>query len=534
MKKKISILAIVLATILCIVTRVNGADETKKVYTEEINPIYASENIAEEKVSTFNKNFTTTNGSEYISNKNTIAKSIRDNLIKRNSTFGICAQIVLTEEINDDNYGKYINEVVNMAISEDLANSSSAGDYLRYSLRAYRAPAKSRFISKKNGKYTYNSDITFDFTYFTTSAQEKELNGLISSFVKANINKEKDSKYKKICTIYDYITANVSYDYTNLNNTSYVLKYSAYAALKNKTAVCQGYATLLYKMLKEAGVGGVRVVTNDINHVQEGHSWNIINIGDLYYNVDATWDANYNYGNGNIDYKYFLKGINTFNKDENHRLGSEFRTAKFRTKYKISNIDYEQQFTNSKVTGFKLKNNYTNKVTLKWNKQNDIHSYQIYQYNSENGKYDIYIGSKGENTTTITIKKLSVATTYKFAIRATTKVRNQTLNGAYAYLKVTTKPSKVTISKVKSSAKKKMTIKWKKVSSSSGYYIEYSTNSKFKKMKKIQIKSKKTISKTIKKLKRNKKYYIRIRAYKTVDNKKVYGDYSKAKSIRVK
>ena len=72
-------------------------------------------------------------------------------------------------------------------------------------------------------------------------------------------------------------------------------------------------------------------------------------------------------------------------------------------------------------------------------------------------------------------------------------------------------------------------IKWKKKSSITGYQIQYSTNSKFKKgNKSIKIKSAKTVSKKITKLKAAKKYYVRIRTYKG----KKYSKWSKVKSIK--
>ena len=72
-------------------------------------------------------------------------------------------------------------------------------------------------------------------------------------------------------------------------------------------------------------------------------------------------------------------------------------------------------------------------------------------------------------------------------------------------------------------------IKWKKKSSITGYQIQYSTNSKFKNgNKSIKIKSAKTVSKKITKLKVAKKYYVRIRTYKG----KKYSKWSKVKSIK--
>ena len=74
-----------------------------------------------------------------------------------------------------------------------------------------------------------------------------------------------------------------------------------------------------------------------------------------------------------------------------------------------------------------------------------------------------------------------------------------------------------------------ITIKWKKKSNITGYQIQYSTNSKFKKgNKSIKIKNAKTISKKITKLKAAKKYYVRIRTYKG----KKYSKWSKVKSIK--
>ena len=85
-----------------------------------------------------------------------------------------------------------------------------------------------------------------------------------------------------------------------------------------------------------------------------------------------------------------------------------------------------------------------------------------------------------------------------------------------------------TITSVKTKSEAFM-IKWKKKTNIAGYQIQYSTNSKFKKgNKSIKIKSAKTGSKKITKLKAAKKYYVRIRTYKG----KKYSKWSKVKSIK--
>lgn len=83
--------------------------------------------------------------------------------------------------------------------------------------------------------------------------------------------------------------------------------------------------------------------------------------------------------------------------------------------------------------------------------------------------------------------------------------------------------------------KKSIKVTWKKVKGIKGYQIQYSTNKKFKKGNKtITVKSTKSTSATIKKLKSKKKYYVRMRTYKVVNGKKVYSAWSKAKSVKVK
>lgn len=84
-------------------------------------------------------------------------------------------------------------------------------------------------------------------------------------------------------------------------------------------------------------------------------------------------------------------------------------------------------------------------------------------------------------------------------------------------------------------AKKSFKITWKKVSGASGYQIQYSTNKKFKSGNKTYTAKKgSTTSATVKKLKSKKTYYVRVRAYKSINGKKVYSAWSKVKSVKTK
>ena len=102
-------------------------------------------------------------------------------------------------------------------------------------------------------------------------------------------------------------------------------------------------------------------------------------------------------------------------------------------------------------------------------------------------------------------------------------------------LTFTIKPKKATISKV-TAGSKQLTATWKTVTGASGYEVMYSTSSKFssKTTKTATVKKGSSKKTTIKKLAKGKTYYVKVRAYKTVDGKKVYGAWSSVKSVKVK
>ncbi|MDD7357755.1 MAG: hybrid sensor histidine kinase/response regulator, partial [Eubacterium coprostanoligenes] len=95
----------------------------------------------------------------------------------------------------------------------------------------------------------------------------------------------------------------------------------------------------------------------------------------------------------------------------------------------------------------------------------------------------------------------------------------------------------VTVKKLKSK-KRTVIAYWGKISDARGYQIQLSTNKKFKKNKKtFSIENQKASKKTIKNLKAKKKYYVRVRAYRYSyfgDGEKIYGKWSKVKSVKTK
>lgn len=94
-------------------------------------------------------------------------------------------------------------------------------------------------------------------------------------------------------------------------------------------------------------------------------------------------------------------------------------------------------------------------------------------------------------------------------------------------------PAKPTIKSVKNSSSKAMKLTWKKVSNISGYQIQYSTDKKFKKNVTSKTVAASKTNATYKKLSKGKTYYVRMRAYVTVNGTKTYGDWSSKLSVKI-
>lgn len=192
-------------------------------------------------------------------------------------------------------FGKYLDslltEVLDDAFRHDPADPTG-GDYLRYQYGTHLAEA------------AYRGDLfalEIHFTYYTTAEQETDVDEAAAALID-HLTLTGKTDYERLTAIYSWICRNVTYDSINLNDGDYTLKYTAYAALVNKTAVCQGYAVLLYRLALMAGIEA-RVVTGTANN--GGHAWNIVKLDGKWYHVDATWDATW--GAAQERWQYYLK-----------------------------------------------------------------------------------------------------------------------------------------------------------------------------------------------------------------------------------
>ena len=207
------------------------------------------------------------------------------------------------------------------------------GDYLRYCTRG-TGYITDEHIREGNKHWI---TLTFSAVYFQTADREAVVTAKAKDIL-ASLNLNGKSDYEKILAIYNYICKNVVYEenYEQLDPFSQEHHdiYSAYGAIVNNKAVCEGYALAMYRLLLEAGIDN-RVITG------AEHAWNMVKIGKLYYNLDSTWDAGIenpeNYGN-------FLKGTTDF-VHLHHSCNAEFVAKDFLQQYPESPISYGEPAT---------------------------------------------------------------------------------------------------------------------------------------------------------------------------------------------
>ena len=238
--------------------------------------------------------------------------------------------------VKDFDFDALFREILYGAMEH--TGNPAEGDYLLYQYGGSSGSGNVKEDSDNNHYVT----VIYTLRYYNTLEQEEEMDVAVRALLN-QLNLYGKSDYEKINGIYEWMCKNIYYDYTNLNVSSYKLKYTAYAALVNKTAVCQGYANLFYRLALELGVDS-RIISGEgiTSDGSGGHAWNIVGLDGLYYDLDATWDATYvqyymQYGYP-LEYQWFLKNEAEFSQD--HVREAEFTTAAFHAAYPMATADY--------------------------------------------------------------------------------------------------------------------------------------------------------------------------------------------------
>ena len=207
------------------------------------------------------------------------------------------------------------------------------GDYLKWSFQGFGSDA----IDEFDGQTHYVTVTIENPRYNADADQEKELDEKLAQ-VMDSLDLEGKSDLEKITAIYRYICENVHYSpevliYEGdplLPSPDLNVYYSAYGALVLNRTTCQGYASLVYRMMLEAGID-CRMIAGD------NHGWNIVKLDGKYYYLDATDDE------GHVDDpQCFLKGSASF-RENGHKSWHYQFNREFLDEYPISVLDYWEE-----------------------------------------------------------------------------------------------------------------------------------------------------------------------------------------------
>lgn len=157
-------------------------------------------------------------------------------------------------------------------------------------------------------------------------------------------------------------------------------------------------------------------------------------------------------------------------------------------------------------------------VQVKWTKVPKATKYKVYRKAVANEDEYTLLATVDAAKLSYKDKKVKNGVKYYYYVKPDTS--GTTNVGIHIYLK------KQEIDTVTSPKAKQLKVSWNKNAKATGYRIRYSTSESFSSYKNIKVTSKDTLTRTIKSLKANKKYYVKVQSYKTSSGKTYYSAWS--------
>jgi transglutaminase/protease-like cytokinesis protein 3 len=256
----------------------------------------------------------------YLTNVDEVVESVRAALVRRDYSITIC---YTSHQDNLEDLGTIVRELMEFACSE--TDSAQEGDYLRYSMGGYTMHSSYRTEGE-----LYHYEVTILPEYYTSAEEEMSVSERVREILNELDFDRNTGDFQKIQSVAAYLKEHIRYDEIHAKNPNHHRKATAYAALVQGQAVCQGYAAAAYRLLREAGVS-VRILTGTAGEQAEFHAWNLVCIDGLYYNLDVTWDDT----NGND--ACFLKSDADF---PEHTRDAQFLTTEFYEQYPMAAQSY--------------------------------------------------------------------------------------------------------------------------------------------------------------------------------------------------
>lgn len=292
------IFAGLLAIIIVTVCMFNENSIANKYYKYSINKKYSNPSINEYYV---DDNF------NYVENYN--GTSIKnENDLKNYIYFVLNSGINHSERYIDKNYLNYSVDLNNI-----LENNGFKFKELVSIFNNFVHPYNSSNNIKLLYGNGYTLEVNIDRVY--TDSEIGEINKVVDKVISEKINENMPIK-EKIKIIHDYIIDNTEYDKLKINNTNdkTYKSQTAYGALINGYATCNGYSDAMAIFLNKLNVINYKISNND-------HIWNLVYLDGKWYHLDLTWDDPISDTNINRD-TYFLISTDELEKinDNTHKF----------------------------------------------------------------------------------------------------------------------------------------------------------------------------------------------------------------------
>lgn len=218
--------------------------------------------------------------------------------------------------------------LLEQCFAHEADSGPKEGDYLYWNFRSYSWGIVEGDYNPETVTYYIN------ISWRSDASEEKYVDKKIAEAVsRLDLKNGQKSEYEKVKQIYDYIMDTLTYDYYHYEvNQNYMPMYTVYGALHDGTGVCQAYALLFYRLCREVGIDARLISGNDDGEGNATHGWNIVRIGENYYNVDATWDDEMVSRR-----RYFLKNKADFTGHTRHKT---YKTQEFEKQFPLSQVSY--------------------------------------------------------------------------------------------------------------------------------------------------------------------------------------------------
>lgn len=227
-----------------------------------------------------------------------------------------------------------LQQIIGRVISEATEHTGKPdeGDYIMFQYASFKGQARTQIAG-----VSPVVEIEYDLSYYADAEQEAEVDKKVTEIME-ELDLENKMDYEKVCAIRDYICDNVEYEVPADSND---IGRTAYGALIEGRALCQGYSVSLYRLLLEAGIDNRIIFGEGVapDGTTGAHTWNIVELYGKYYYMDITWD------DAARGRDYFLVPAGTGFEDE-HKAGDQYKEESFTEHYPMADEPF-----NTKIEG---------------------------------------------------------------------------------------------------------------------------------------------------------------------------------------